>query len=118
MNKRLTGRCILVVDDEPLIALDIAETFRSAGARVVISTSLRTAVLSVQDADLSAAILDHRLLDGDSTPLCEDLKARGIPYALYTGYAQPGGVCRESLHISKPARAEALLEAIEGLIRT
>jgi hypothetical protein len=34
MDHPLAGRLILIVDDEPLIAMDIASTFEKAGAKV------------------------------------------------------------------------------------
>jgi DNA-binding response OmpR family regulator len=38
----LTGVRVLVVEDEPLVALDIADAFKSAGAEVVIAARLGT----------------------------------------------------------------------------
>jgi DNA-binding response OmpR family regulator len=43
----LAGRSILVVEDEPLIALAIADAFTRAGARVVQVRSLKAALVAV-----------------------------------------------------------------------
>jgi DNA-binding response OmpR family regulator len=61
MDRPLAGRSILIVEDEPLIALDIQRGFEAAGARVMTMRSLQTALAAVEDPDLSAAILDHAL---------------------------------------------------------
>jgi len=80
MNRPLVGRSILIVEDEPLIALDIRRSFEAAGARVVVMRTLQTALAAVEDPDLSAAILDHALGKDDSSQLCERLKERDIPF--------------------------------------
>jgi DNA-binding response OmpR family regulator len=54
-----SGRLILVCEDEPLIAIDIADAFTKAGARVVIAPSQQDALVAVEEGSLAAAILDH-----------------------------------------------------------
>src|SRR5437899_2733138 len=83
----LAGRLILICEDEPLIAIDIANAFTDVGARVVSARSLKSALIAAEDPDLSAAILDHALGDGDSSQLCERLKERNIPFVFHTGYS-------------------------------
>ena len=61
MNAILQGRSILIVEDEPLIAMEIVRAFESAGARVLKTSTLREALVVVEDDDLSAAVLDHGL---------------------------------------------------------
>ncbi len=59
-----------------MIALGIADAFTDAGARVVTVQSLARAVIAVDDEVPSAVILDHALNDGESSQLCERLKAK------------------------------------------
>jgi DNA-binding NtrC family response regulator len=82
----LAGCSILICEDEPLIALDIANTLSNAGARVVTARSLADALVAVANEVPSAVILDHARSDGDSSQLRECLKQRNIPYVLYSGY--------------------------------
>ena len=56
-------------EDEPLIALDIAEAFKEAGAATVVTSTLHQALVLGEHDGLSAAVLDHVLSDGDSSPL-------------------------------------------------
>jgi DNA-binding response OmpR family regulator len=77
MNRPLAGRLILIVEDEPLIALDIASSFEKAGANVTRATSLGHAMALVEKDDLSAAVLDHVLRDGDSSE-CASASRNGI----------------------------------------
>jgi CheY-like chemotaxis protein len=112
----LRGCSILVVEDEPLIALDIVTALELAGAHATTTTTVRHALILVEHDGLSAAIMDHALGDGDSTRLCDRLKARGIPYVSYSGFGPVEGAGENSLHISKPATMDVLMSAVEGLL--
>ena len=117
MNRpALVGQAILVVEDEPLVALEIAQCLRAAGAAVVVAHCLREALLLADRPDLSAAVLDFGLRDGDTGALCERLNARDIPFVLYTGYLHVDEACSKGVRLSKPASAEELLSAVGGLV--
>ena len=114
----LEGRSILIVEDEPLIVMDITQAFEPTGAELTTTNTLKHALIHVEHDGLSGAILDHALGDGDSSLLCSRLTERGIPFMIYSGYATVGGACKDALHISKPATHGALVAAMEGLIRS
>ena len=112
----LEGRSILIVEDEPLIVLDITQQFEVTGAALTTTNTLKHALILVEHDGLSGAILDHALPDGDSSQLCARLKERGIPFMIYSGFKTVGGACAGALHIAKPAPDGALVAAMEGLI--
>jgi CheY-like chemotaxis protein len=109
VGSQLAGRTILVVEDEPIVAFDIAYLLEYVGAHVVTSPSLRGALPLVEADHWSAAVLDYLLDDGDSTSICERLKERGIPFLLYTGSNLSKGPCRDGVYLSKPAPAALLV---------
>jgi DNA-binding response OmpR family regulator len=113
----LEGRSILIVEDEPLIVMDITQEFEATGAALTTTNTLKHALILVEHDGLSGAILDHALPDGDSSALCARLKRRGIPFFIYSGHTTIGGACAGALHIAKPAAPGALVAAMEGLIR-
>jgi DNA-binding response OmpR family regulator len=113
----LEGRSILIVEDEPLIVMDITQAFEPTGAALTTTNTLRHAMILAEHDGLSGAILDHSLGDGDSSLLCARLKERGIPFMIYSGHSHVEGPCMGALHISKPASDGALVSAMEGLIR-
>ena len=113
----LTGRTILIVEDEPLIALDIASTFEQAGAKVTTTNTLKRALLLVEHDGLSAAILDHALADGDSALVCKRLSERAIPFVNYSGMRNIGGACSDAPSIDKPANPIVLVEKIAELLQ-
>src|SRR5436190_8913723 len=110
----LTGRNILVVEDEPLISLEMTALLESAGAKVLQARSVTEAV--DRAVGLSAAVLDYGL-GGESVPaLCALLSERDIPFMFYTGYADVQRTYPEAVVVQKPATANALLTAIMGLV--
>jgi DNA-binding response OmpR family regulator len=83
----LAGRRVLVLEDEFLIAMDIEQLCRDQGAEdVVILRSLdETAEAVAQRFDV--AVLDL-MLDGESTiGFARELRERGVPFVIASGYA-------------------------------
>ena len=89
MAASLQGCVVLVVEDEPPIALDIAQSFKHAGAKVVISRTLEDAIVKAELPNLTAAVIDHALHDGLTTSdVCAKLKERNVPFIVYSGHEQ------------------------------
>jgi CheY-like chemotaxis protein len=80
----LAGHTILVVEDEPLIALGIVEDFKAAGASVHTAYNLCDGLRLADHPDLSAAVVDFGLSDGKGSALCERLNERQVPFILHT----------------------------------
>ena len=116
MERPLVGRVILIIEDEPLIALDIQQTFEAAGAKTILVRALTAALRAVEDPNLSAAIVDHALGDDNSSELCHRLKERDVPFVTYSGFATLHGACAEADHVDKPASPPVLVATIAGLL--
>jgi DNA-binding response OmpR family regulator len=78
----LQERSILVVEDGPLIALNIVDCFRQVGASVLSAHNLRDGLRLAGHPDLSAAVVDFGSRDGDGAALCERLAERSIPFVM------------------------------------
>jgi DNA-binding response OmpR family regulator len=115
---QLKGSAVLIVEDEPLIALDIAQAFERVGALVTTTNTLRHALILVENDSLTAAVLDHALSDGNTTSLCKRLNERSIPFVLYTGFSKLEGECAAGVHVAKPANPDALVATVAGLLKT
>ena len=116
IRQSLAGRCILIVEDEPLVALHIIDAVKRAGAIVRVTYSLGEAAVLVEADDLSAAILDYRVGDGDSSLLCQRLGERGVPFLIYSGYTEFSGACRDAPRLPKATTDATLVAALEGLL--
>ena len=88
-NGRLAGTTILVLEDELLVALELAMVLKSFGAKVlgpVGRADVARKLIIAEKAD--GAVLDVKL-DGElSLPLARELADTGIPVVLLTGYVR------------------------------
>src|SRR5262245_6644744 len=82
----LKGCSILVAEDDPLIAFELADLFQSAGAQVISVATLAAAALAIEHDAICAAVLDYRLGDENVSALCRSLEKREIPFMFYSGY--------------------------------
>jgi DNA-binding response OmpR family regulator len=114
MSTSLSGRTILIVEDEPLIAIDIIDCFERAGASVAVAGSLAVARDLVDGHGICAAIVDFGLSDGNASQLCELLNQRHVPFVLHSGYA--GIACEPTAVIPKPAHPKTLVDAVGHLL--
>lgn len=111
----LAGKRILVVEDEPLLAMTIEDVLADAGAEIVgpVATVARAAELAA-DATLDAALLDINLGGERSDPVIEILRRRGVPFVLATGYD-----VAKSLDVpvlTKPYREQAIVETLAAAL--
>jgi DNA-binding response OmpR family regulator len=112
----LAGRCILIVEDEPLVALHIIDAVKKAGAVARVTHNLREAEVLIEADDLSAAILDYRVGDGDTSLLAQRLKERGVPFLIYSGYTEFSGACKDAPRLPKPSSDAVLVATLRGLL--
>lgn len=80
---------ILIVEDNPFIALDLQDTFEGAGYRVlgpVAAVNEGMAILKKHTPDI--AMLDYNLGRETSVELAQLLQSRGVPYLFLSGYAE------------------------------
>lgn len=114
----LAGRSILIIEDEALIALDLAQAFEKEGADVTTTSTLNHAHLLVKYDGLCAAVVDHALGDGDTQSICKYLKHRGVPFVTYSGFSGPdlGDCC--GVYVSKPNTPEFVVGVISDLLRS
>ena len=83
----LAGLRVLVVEDDMLIAIYIEEALRDLGCVVVGPVGKLDAAMRMADGEvLDAAILDVNIRGGHVYPVADRLRARGIPFALASGY--------------------------------
>ena len=115
-----TRRRILVVEDEAMIAFVIEDTLQELGYEVVGPCgSLATALCLAQDEKLDAAIHDIRIQEEKVYPVAEQLRARGIPFVLASGYgdwALPEAF-RNQPRLTKPFTYEELETQVLSLHR-
>jgi PAS domain S-box-containing protein len=119
-NRRtLQGKRILVIEDEPLVAMDVESSLTAAGCEVVgPAATLARAKLLIEESDCDAALLDVNLAGQPVDELATLLTRKNRPFAFVTGYgrdALPSGF-RGAVVLGKPFGADQLLATVEVLL--
>ncbi len=119
-DRPLNGISVLVVEDDPLLLLELEYILADAGAEIVgICHSLSEALELAEVDGLNAAILDFRIGRETIAPVARKLEERGTPFIFYTGQSvsEPSLAewCSHPI-IEKPAKPCAIVAAIAGLL--
>ena len=86
-SNSLSGRRVLLVEDEALVAMMIQECLTESGHSVIGPISRAAdALRAAKEIDYDAAILDINLGDGMAYPVADIVAARGVPFVFVTGY--------------------------------
>jgi DNA-binding response OmpR family regulator len=110
---------VLVVEDEPLLAFDIAQHLATAGYRVVgPAASVVKALELIRREGCDLAVLDVNLGRETAEPIALELKGLCTPFLTLTGYSSdqhpPGFSGAPSL--TKPATPEELVAELRRLL--
>ena len=114
-----TAKCrVLVVEDEPLVGMEIEDAIGELGHDVVGPIAELDEALAVAlDGELGCAILDINIRGGNTYPVADILLQRGVPVLLISGYnvqTLPERLHGETL-LQKPFTVEQLDLQIRNL---
>lgn len=86
-DQSLSGRRVLVVEDEVLVAMGLELALTDAGCHVVGPIGrFDRAMVAAKTEMADIALLDVNLRGVEVYPIADELAARGIPFAFLTGY--------------------------------
>ena len=115
----LSGRRVLVAEDEYYLADELDRALREAGAVVLGPVPSVEAALDLVagEAPPDAAVLDVNLGGAMVYPVADALVARGAPFLFTTGYDQASLPARYAgvRRLEKPVEAAAILRALRRL---
>ena len=113
-------RAVLVVEDEPFMAIDVALTFEGEGARTLHAANCAQAEHAIAAVGgpegLIGAVLDIRLGEEETVrPIAERLRGANVAFVFHTALSDSAarrlaGV--EALCVSKPSTPDQLVEAL------
>jgi two-component SAPR family response regulator len=114
-----SGKSVLVVEDEMLLALDLEYMLKRQGHQVIGPAATVGAGLELaRSGQPDAAILDVRLRGETVFPLAELLIERGVPFVFLTGYGRidiPADM-RAAPRLQKPVSEDDLMGALQPLL--
>ena len=119
---KLTGKRVLVAEDEALVSILVEDLLRDAGATVLgpahsVDDALRLVEAAAADGGISAAVLDINLEGRHVGPMANRLAALGVPFLFATGYShnRDAGGHGAAPVVEKPFDTERLVAAVATL---
>jgi CheY-like chemotaxis protein len=123
ISRSLEGRCLLVVEDEYMIAIDLVSFLEDLGADVIGpagSVNEGLELVEQHGRRLDIALLDVNLRGELVFPVADALAAHGVPIVFTTGYdamvlPEPyGRACRCDKPVNKHGLAKLLIRMGAG----
>jgi PAS domain S-box-containing protein len=114
------GRRILIVEDEPLLAMELETNLNALGCKTLRSAAtLNAAKAAIGDSGCDAALVDVNLGGRQADELAVALTRKNIPFAFVTGYGREGlpAGFKEAAILSKPFAKEELLVVLAQLLQ-
>ena len=117
----LSGRRVLVVEDEFFVADDLVQALVRLGAEVLGPVPTRDEALSLLAAagPIDLAVLDINLEDEAVYPVADLLSEQGVPFLFATGYSR-ALVPAQYQHVprwEKPFDPQTLVQALPKLLK-
>ena len=108
----------LILEDQPLIALDIEDALQSAGFEVAnIVSSSAAAIVWLKQHQPTIAVIDIEVTDGACVEVAKTLNAAHIPFIVHTGSLPDDNlhdpIFRKGHWIIKPSAPADLVAAVE-----
>ncbi len=116
MSEALSGRRVLVVEDESLVAMLLETILEDMGCTPIGPVSTVDEALSTVagEAQIDAALLDVNVAGVQVFPVAAALKDRGVPFVFSTGYGEGGlpDEWRGQATIQKPFTEDTVRQAL------
>ena len=119
MGQLLTGRKILVVEDQFMAALEMKDMIQERGGTVVGPVArLEQALRLARSEELDAGLLDYALDHTTSEPIADELISQAVPVIFITGYAAGSLPDRfvSTPRLDKPVSRQALERALRSVL--
>jgi CheY-like chemotaxis protein len=119
MDKLLSDRRVLVVEDEMLVLIMIEDMLADLGCEsVTAAANVNQALTAIDSQIFDIAMLDMNLNGNNSYAVAEVLGARGVPFVFSTGYSglDVRDGYRDRPVLKKPFTDKELVEILTRLL--
>jgi DNA-binding NtrC family response regulator len=120
MNNPFSGRRVLMVEDEMIVAWLLEDMLTDLGCAVVgPAARVNQALTMIETEAIDVAVLDVNLNGEMSYPIADALAARGVPFVFVTGYDKDRilDVYRRCPILQKPFHRSELSDTLAKLLR-
>jgi PAS domain S-box-containing protein len=114
----LAGLRVLLIEDEPLVAMDLEELLATVGCRAVATRgTVADALAFIAEGTFDVALLDASLNGEPVDAVAAALTRKGVPFVFATGYGTDAlpAAFREAPVLTKPFDPEQVLAALRNL---
>jgi DNA-binding NarL/FixJ family response regulator len=118
-KKCLSGKSVLIVEDNFLLAEDLRSSVERAGARIIGPIGDPSeALAAAREKKIDVALLEVGLRDQSSIAVARALAHRLIPFIIITGYVRDAlpPELENALYLAKPVMTDAVLNVISALV--
>jgi two-component sensor histidine kinase len=119
VQRRLSGKRLLVVEDEPLVSLDLMACIEDADGIVVGPTGNQKDALGLIEIEsIDAAVLDANLHGKPVDQIAAALTQRNVPFVFVSGHSREGlpAAFAKAPLVSKPFSHQQIIDALSKLL--
>lgn len=113
-----TGKRVLVVEDDPVVAMVVEDTLRDMGLEVLVDLSLVDALGDIESSKFDIALIDVGLRGENAHPVMVALQQRSVPFMVMSGgdLVPLAAEFPQVRMMSKPLNMKSLQEAVRELL--
>ena len=108
---------ILIVEDEPIVALNYALILEDAGYEILGPVgSIIKGIEIINRERFDGAVLDIDLRGVPVDPIIMALQGKGVPYIFVSAFPAMVGPYKNAVFLEKPCTAAELIKAVNTLV--
>ncbi len=115
-----SGKTALLVEDNMLLAMDLAQTLKKMGAaKVQTVASLKAGIEQAKTGYFDFAVMDVNLRGAPCFPIADQLKTRAIPFVFVSGFnnaVEMPPAHQDVPLLTKPVDEASLSQSLQGLL--
>ena len=107
---------VLIVEDDPFIAIDLEDTLRDAGFEVAeMASSVDQGLEAIRRCNPTLATLDYKLGAETSDEIAAELTRRSIPFCYVSGHSNRLSE-RDAPVLGKPVAPSVIVRTLNSLV--
>ena len=112
------GKRVLVVEDDPVVAMVVEDALRDLGLQVLVDLNLVDALNEIETGEFDAALIDVGLRGESAYPMMIALRERNVPFVVMSGgdLTTLAAEFPQIRMMSKPLDMKSLQKVVQDLL--
>ena len=113
-----TGKRVLLVEDDPVVAMVVEDALRDLGLQVLVDLNLVDALNEIETGEFDAALIDVGLRGESAYPMMIALRERNVPFVVMSGgdLTTLAAEFPQIRMMSKPLDMKSLQKVVQDLL--